>query len=118
MSFCLCIQPFGSGFPHPDISLRVYLSCKDAADSNDDQDIKDGRSHYRPHPHVPFSDEYPWETKKTRKPGQISWQVKNKNLNINMKCVSSKVPWEGDHLTLLRPNQDGDCRPDGTITWQ
>lgn len=59
MSSCLWIQPFGSGFSHPDISLCVYLSCKDAADSNDDQDIKDGRSHYRPHPHVPFSDEYP-----------------------------------------------------------
>lgn len=59
MRFSLWIQPFSSGFSHPDTSLRVYLSCKDAADSNDDQDIKDGRSHYRPHPHVPFSDEYP-----------------------------------------------------------
>lgn len=59
MSFSLWIHPFRSGFPHPDTCLCVYLSCKDAADSNDDQDIKDGRSHYRPHPHVPFSDEYP-----------------------------------------------------------
>lgn len=46
-------------FPPRHFTVCVYLPRKDATDSNDDQDIKDGRSHYSPHTHVPFSDKHP-----------------------------------------------------------
>lgn len=36
-----------------------YLSGEDATEADDDQDVKDGRSHNSSHTHISFCDEHP-----------------------------------------------------------
>ena len=38
----------------------LYLSCEDATEADDDQDVEDRRAHDGAHPHVPLGDEHSW----------------------------------------------------------
>lgn len=72
----------------PDVSPCVYLSCKDATDSNDDQDIKNGWSHYSAHTHVPFSDKHPWNTINRDKQNNKSTTAgKTNKLNSSLRLI-------------------------------
>lgn len=39
----------------------LYLSCEDATEADDDQDIKDSWSHNSPHAHVSLCDKHPYK---------------------------------------------------------
>ncbi len=53
----------------------LYLSREDATDADDDQDVKDSRSHDSSHTHVSLCDKHPWK-RQNRKEWAINHQQK------------------------------------------
>lgn len=45
--------------------MTQYLAGEEAAHTNDAEDVKDGRAHDGPHPHVTFRNKHPWEENNT-----------------------------------------------------
>lgn len=45
--------------------MTQYLAGEEAAHTDDAEDVKDGRAHDGPHPHVTFGNKHPWEENNT-----------------------------------------------------
>lgn len=47
--------------------MTKYLAGEEAAHTDDAEDVKDGRAHDGPHPHVTFGNKHPWEENNTHR---------------------------------------------------